>query len=693
MTIAAVRKIHLLAHRDEADDVVGFLQSAGVVEIVSASVPGPGREEGGTVAEVEELLGRLDRAKTLLRPYLPKATLLEKIYAERPVLTRREMDDIAASFDLEGLLSSCEEKALRRESLEAEVAGAEEEKKSLFPWVSLGVPTSCLSRPGSVRAVAGRLPAAQRRDVAERFGDQAFLEVVSEDTRWVYGVFFCHKDFLGPLQEGLKDAGFVEGGLPDLDSTPAERIAMLDEQCRQKASELGALRDSLAPLASFRRELLVMGDVLGSRLSRLRTEGLLGGTARTMSVEGWIARRDLPALREGLESRFGLTSMDDFPPDPREHVPVVLLNGPAVRPFGLVVDLYGLPRYGSIDPSTVMALFFALFFGLCLTDAGYGLFIAGLSGMILRSAPPGMPAGRKSFFRMFFLCGLATTVAGAAAGGWFGLQAPVRLFDPLENLMFFFLLSLSLGTLHLFAGLALRMARLIRGGDIFGAIADHGLWIVLVCAIYGLAAARSGLLPASSAKLIGAVAVAGALGIVFFQGRPGNGDPGRWVHHLPWVGATLAGAVWFAGPARPWPAAAFFLFLAAAPALTGVSVGRSLGRIGLGLYALYGITGYLSDVLSYSRLVALGLATGIIALVVNKMAVVAGEIPLVGMVVTVLVLVGGHLFNIVINLLGAFVHSCRLQYVEFFTKFYESGGKPFSPFRLETRYITISEQT
>jgi V/A-type H+-transporting ATPase subunit I len=143
------------------------------------------------------------------------------------------------------------------------------------------------------------------------------------------------------------------------------------------------------------------------------------------------------------------------------------------------------------------------------------------------------------------------------------------------------------------------------------------------------------------------------------------------------------------------------LFLLVELFLLETPVKAALTRVGLGLFSLYGVTGYLSDVLSYSRLVALGLGTGIVAMVVNKMAVLAFGAPGVGFVlgtcVFVFVLgtcvfVFGHLFNLLINLLGAFVHSCRLQYVEFFTKFFESGGKPFSPFRFANRYITIKEQ-
>ena len=183
-----------------------------------------------------------------------------------------------------------------------------------------------------------------------------------------------------------------------------------------------------------------------------------------------------------------------------------------------------------------------------------------------------------------------------------------------------------------------------------------------------------------------------ALAIVFFQGRPKEeGGKGK-IRHLVWAGAALLTGLWILGTGRPWTGLGALALLGAEPALLRGSAKGVLARLGLGLYALYGITGYLSDVLSYSRLVALGLGTGIVALVVNKMAGVASATPVIGLVMAGAVFVVGHLFNIMINLLGAFVHSCRLQYVEFFTKFYESGGRPFRPFRIDTRYITLEEK-
>ena len=114
-------------------------------------------------------------------------------------------------------------------------------------------------------------------------------------------------------------------------------------------------------------------------------------------------------------------------------------------------------------------------------------------------------------------------------------------------------------------------------------------------------------------------------------------------------------------------------------------------RLALGAYDIYNITGWLSDVLSYSRLLALGLATGVIASVVNQMGSMLGK-SVFGVILFIVVFIVGHAMNLAINLLGAYVHTNRLQFVEFFGKFYEGGGKPFEPFHAETKYVDIKEE-
>jgi V/A-type H+-transporting ATPase subunit I len=675
MAIAEIRKIHLLVHRSQQGDLMAEIQRLGVIEVCG------GREEGETRVEEKTIasrLDRIDRALRLLRSWFPPQPLVRRIYPERPAYTETELLEVADAFDLNSFLAACESNSRELDHLQVSLSRLEEERRTLALWSSLDAPPSMLLSSRRVEIVTGRLPVREKGDFTAALVEVgAVVERAWED---IHGVMDAH--------------GFQRLKLPDLEMTPRERLDLIDGERIRTEGRMRELRESYRTLAGSEEELRVVRDLLANHLERLRTEGRMTHTRDTVSLEGWIPAREFAKVRRHLLWKFPLMSIRDYDPGPDEKVPVILENSPLVKPFGIVVGLYGLPRYGAVDPSPVLAVFFALFFGLCLTDAGYGLFLAALTGGLLVFAPRPLPAGRERFVLMFFFCGLATAAVGAAAGGWFGVSSGLRLFDPLEDLMLFFGIALAAGTLHLFAGLLLRMARLVRSGDVLGAAVDHGLWMVLVLALYGTAAAAAGYLPPWAARAFQACAVGSALAIVFFQGRPRRrgADKEERAHHLAWSGVTVCATLWLLGAGRPWSGPGVLLFLSAELFLLETPVKAVLARVGIGLYSLYGVTGYLSDVLSYSRLVALGLGTGIVAMVVNKMAALAFGAPGVGFILGACVFVFGHIFNILINLLGAFVHSCRLQYVEFFTKFFESGGRPFSPFRFANRYITIKQE-
>ena len=222
---------------------------------------------------------------------------------------------------------------------------------------------------------------------------------------------------------------------------------------------------------------------------------------------------------------------------------------------------------------------------------------------------------------------------GAIFGGWFGDLIKVKplWINPLDNPLSVLILAFIMGIIQIYTGIILNAYKNIRR-VIADALMDQGLWLVLL----------TGLLMFVKPELaiIGKyMALFGTIGLILTQGRSQKGI---------------------------------------------------LKKFTSGILSLYDITGYLSDVLSYSRLLALGLTTGVIASVINTMAkTVAGSI--VGYIVMALIIVGGHVFNLAINVLGAYVHSSRLQYIEFFSKFYDSGGRAFSPLKVKTTYVELED--
>ncbi|RLE06840.1 V-type ATP synthase subunit I, partial [Candidatus Aerophobetes bacterium] len=319
------------------------------------------------------------------------------------------------------------------------------------------------------------------------------------------------------------------------------------------------------------------------------------------------------------------------------------------KPFEIVTELYGIPRYFEIDPTPFLAPFFAVFLALCLTDGGYGVILALLAYFIPKKVQVGESG--KRLFSILFISGLLTIVVGTITGGMFGIQisqlpaffAPLKrltLFDPLKQPMVFLVISLALGVVHLLLGIVLAFWEDLRKGDINSAILDHLSWIVLILGVILFGLSKLGVLGKSFTTPGLIMSLSAAIILFLFAGRKSKS-----------------------------------LFV----------------RFGKGAFELYGLISLFGDVLSYSRLLALGLATSVIATVVNLIANMASGIPLIGPVCMVIILILGHLGNIAINTLSGFIHTARLQFVEFFGKFYEGGGKNFTPFKQEGKY-TIMEK-
>ena len=310
-----------------------------------------------------------------------------------------------------------------------------------------------------------------------------------------------------------------------------------------------------------------------------------------------------------------------------------------------------------------MSFFYVFFFGMMLSDAAYGVIVSIVCGILVLKFPR-MSQGMKKSLKLFFYCGLSTIVWGVLFGGYFGnivdivtgkffgttITPPALWFVPLNEPMKLLLYSLLFGVIHLFTGLAIKGYLCIRDGKIMDFFCDVVLWFMLLIGLllmllpsdlFASIAQMEIVFPGWLNTLAKALAIIGAVGIVLMSGRSNKN-----------------------------------------PAL----------RIALGAYDLYNITGWLSDVLSYSRLLALGLATGVIASVINQMGSMLPN-NVIGIIFFILIFIVGHSMNLAINLLGAYVHTNRLQFVEFFGKFYEGGGRPFHPFRENTKYAEIKEET
>ncbi|MEE9370523.1 MAG: V-type ATPase 116kDa subunit family protein, partial [Sedimentisphaerales bacterium] len=400
-----------------------------------------------------------------------------------------------------------------------------------------------------------------------------------------------------------------------------------------------------ATLSKNLLKLQILNDHYENLLNREQTKDTAPATEQTVIMEGWVKKGDFPRL-EKIVSKFGASTLSKIEPAEDEEIPVEIENKNYIRPFEVITRLYGMPQHFEVDPTVFLAPFFALFFALCLTDAGYGLVIIALMIFLIKKVQ-----GDKKLMWMLGICSGFTVVAGALTGGWFGdaiqqfipILKPARekmmWFDPFEDPMKFFYLALVLGYIQIMAGLVIAFVHNLRRRQYIAGLCDQLTLLVMLNSIVIFAVSKAGAVPVEIGKFFGILALIPAVMILLFSHREGS-----------------------------WG-----------------------GRIGMGMYNLFSTIFYAGDVLSYIRLMALGMVTAGLAMAIIVMAQLALDIPYgIGILVMVLVLIGGHGFNIAINALGAFVHTLRLQYAEFFPKFFVGGGKLFEPLSKKYKHIHLT---
>ena len=322
-------------------------------------------------------------------------------------------------------------------------------------------------------------------------------------------------------------------------------------------------------------------------------------------------------------------------PTPEDTVPIKLKSNPLTSPLNMVTEMYSLPSYDGIDPNPLIMPFFTVFFGIMYNDAGYGLVLIAFSLFI--RAKVKLRGALKYMMSLMTLCGITSVVVGLLTGSFFGDAIPTiagiygreitlpYVFSPLEDPLLVLIGALIIGGIQIITGMIISAYMKIRDGHPLDALMDEGSWWLLFAGIAVLATGGTYW-----------VAIAGVVALVLTQGR-----------------------------SKP----------------------KLIGKLISGLASLYDITGYFGDILSYSRLMALMLAGGVIATVVNMLGSLPGSI-----VFYLIIFLVGHLFNMGINIIGTYVHASRLQYLEYFGKFYREGGKPFRPLTLKTKYVDIIKE-
>ena len=701
MAVQKMKKICLCAGKQDRKAVLEMLQRMGAVEIRREDPAGDGlnqMEVSEALAGLEEKIGMIGRAlQILLRLEPEKRSLFAALEGKRLPAGDLYKKGEACRERICGCAEKILELAGEMEALEVENGRIGERIRELEPWKTLEFP---LDDPGTKNFVVilgslSQMPQEQQirqlleegaeengesvcrhegepeisgreqgnvyLEISDREQGNVYLEIFGRERGRTYLGILCGRDEESSVRELLGSRGFVPAPGGGQGETPAGEIQRLKAASRRNRDRILGCRQEIGKMQGRREELERTEDYFRVRAQKYRVLGELWQSRTVFFLEGYVPEAAAEKVKARILERFA-AQVEIRDPEAGEQAPVLLKNGRIAESVQGVLESFGLPRRGETDPTAVMWVFYVFFFGMMLADAAYGFLVAASCGILLLRFR-GMPEAWRRSVKLFFWCGISTLIWGVLFGSYFGdvldvaaeafwgvrlpegeSLLPAVWFAPIQDPMKMLLYAMLFGLIHLLTGLAIRGLRYLREkryGDFFCQVV---LWYMLLAGLLLL------LLPGEIFQSVTGIrldfplaltaagkilAAAGALGILLFAGRRAQN-----------------------------------------PAV----------RLALGAYELYGVTGWLGDVLSYSRLLALGLATGVIASVINQMGVMLGP---VGFFV---VFLAGHLLNLAINLLGAYVHTCRLQYVEFFGKFYEGGGRPFAPFAQETKYVEIKEE-
>ena len=670
MAVMPMQRIGIYALKSRRKPILELIQRRGVVEIHAEkaedavfrqtdTAPAKARFENNT-STLQAALEALDK----LEP--EKKSLLAPLEGRTPIpLSRYEETAGAAGKTLR---AASRVNALWKKCADdrAEILRLEAQIRMLEPWSRLDI-SMRTTGTASTAAFIGSFPAeyteeALKAEIARGAPeiDGVAVEVLSAGTQQTCAFLLCHASNGAKLEAFLRSIGFTYPA--DRSKKPPQaRMQDLNARIEKLRAEIDGAEAEIRTYAALRGAMQYTIDYFSMRIEKYDVLGRLWQSPHVFVITGYIPAESAPALEKELTEKFEAYVELETPAED-EDVPVKLKNNAFAAPVEGVLESYSMPGRKEMDPSTLMAVFYYFLFGMMLSDAGYGLIMVIGCGIALAKFK-NMEESLRKFLKMFLYCGISTVFWGAMFGSFFGdavtvigktffnvdIAIPALWFTPLNEPMRLLLFSFLIGVIHLFAGLGAQFYQLARQGLWKDAIFDVVFWYMLVGG-----------------------------GILYLLSMQMFAD-------MVSLGFTLPAAVGTAGAIAAGIGAVGIV-------LTAGRESRSpFKRLLKGLYGLYGVSSYLSDILSYSRLLALGLATGVIASVFNQMGAMLGNSP-AGVAVFVFAFLVGHTLNLGINVLGAYVHTNRLQFVEFFGKFFEGGSRKFNPFSAKTKYFKITEE-
>ncbi|MHC5061841.1 MAG: V-type ATP synthase subunit I, partial [Planctomycetota bacterium] len=616
MALSRMVKIIIATHRSEATEVLEALQDAGIVQILDAERAMVSKDWPELKVDIqrprniEEMVGRLDKSIAFLSAHATdkgQGTMFQPL----AVVDADRYSRVVGGKEALDLLDEAEDVAERIDRVNAEYENSQGTFEALYPWRDFSTPVNEIGDLETTACITGLIGLQHFDEVAAKLEELgAALQQVGGTSNAKACLIVCMNESVGEVQKALRSGDFDAVSFEKMEGTVSELLENCEEDIARIGVELGDADRRAAELATERLTLQILYDHYRNLLSREQTRAAAPATEQTILIEGWVKTRDYDKLG-AIVDRFAATSIGEMDVAEDEEVPVEIENNKAIRPFETITRLYGMPNKLDVDPTVFLAPFFAIFFGLCMTDAAYGIVMIAFMWWLIKKIK-----GEKNFMWMMVICSITTVIAGALTGGWFGdaiqnffgedsginkLRTSLMWFDPLEKPMYFFTISLALGYLQIIFGVAISFVHKFRMKDYTSAVFDHLSWLIWLNSLLIFGLAKGGILPAALGPIFMVVAIIPAVTILLFSERQGG-----WGN-----------------------------------------------RIGMGFYNVFSTVFYVGDVLSYIRLMALGMVTGGFGMAINEIckSLIPPEgasfvVSALGYIGAGVIFIGGHLFNI-----------------------------------------------
>ena len=636
MAIVKMDKFSLLSFYNKRSSLLNILQNFNYVHFNDLKL----EENESYLKEVENsaVLKSLEERQDKLKYAVETVRKYSK--EERPdELKRLDIENVyrdSENFDFDLIYDKLLKLVKEREDLVDKKQANDSKIEDLSPWKDINLDINDLYNSPRVFVETGSISSqfydSLRKELVEKHLEKSLVYKLSEKDKVSYIVGIASLDEEEEFKETLREFGFTRVKVR-ANGPIGEELEQLKTNSKKYKNDITKLEDEIGDFIKYMDDFDLYESFLENERKKEESAEYFLKTESMDLIEGFVPADMVETFKKDLTSVLG----DEFILDIRKadhddpDVPIILENNAIVEPYESVVETYALPRYNEFDPSLLVAIFYTIFTGFMIGDLGYGAIgvIVTLAMLKLKD----MPKSTEKMIKLFLGISLSACCFGILFGSVFGgiIDVPFGWIDTQKDINTLIVISLVIGGVSLFTALGMKAYMYIRDGKVLDAIYDVVFWYMALAGPIAYALIGN--------KICLYVMAVGMVGIVLFAGRDAK------------------------------------------------SIG---GRIGSGVYELYGISSWVGDFVSFLRLMALVLSGGFVAYAVNVIVKMLFGAGIGGIIGGILVFVVFQLFNMFLSYLSAYVHSLRLIYVEMFGKFYEGGGVKFREMLEDTKKIIIN---